>query len=168
MRAFIDTNVLVYAATADDPHKQMVALRLLTDHAPPGLTVSTQVLAETHNVLAHKKRWVPADALQAVRTLAGALHIVTLSADGVLAALQLAATQRLSTWDAMVVHAALDACCDALFSENLQDGRRFAGLQVVNPFALSVHKPPANAASGAVPSSGAGAGRKAAPRARTA
>ena len=139
MRPFLDTNVLVYAATADDPHRQAVAQRLLADLGLTNITISTQVLAEAYNVLTRKKRWVVDDALQAVRGFK-AMRIVVLGADAVLAALDLAARQQLSTWDAMVIHAALDAGCDTLFSEDLQNGRRFGTLHVVNPFLLAAHE----------------------------
>lgn len=139
MRAFVDTNVLVYAATADDPHRQIVAQQLLVNLGLPDITISTQVLAEAYNVLTHRKRWVVADALQAVQAFK-AMRIVVLGADAVLAALELAATHRLSTWDAMIIHAAREASCDTLFSEDLQAGRRFGTLEVVNPFLLAAHE----------------------------
>jgi predicted nucleic acid-binding protein len=141
VRPFLDTNVLVYAASADDPDRQIVAQRLMTHLGLSNITISTQVLAEAFNVLTRKKRWVVDDALQAVRGFK-AMHIVVLGADAVLAALDLAVRQRLSTWDAMLIHAALDAGCDTLFSEDLQNGRRFGALQVVNPFLLAAHEAP--------------------------
>ena len=139
MRPFLDTNILVYAATADDPHRQAVAQRLVADLGLINITISTQVLAEAYNVLTRKKRWVVEDALQAVRGFR-VMRIVVLGADAVLAALDLAARQKLSTWDAMVIHAAQEAGCDTLFSEDLQNGRRFGALQVVNPFLQAAHE----------------------------
>lgn len=139
MRPFLDTNILVYAATADDPHRQAVAQRLVADLGLTNITISTQVLAEAYNVLTRKKRWVVDDALQAVRGFRF-MRIVVLGADAVLAALDLAARQKLSTWDAMVIHAAQEAGCDTLYSEDLQNGRRFGALQVVNPFLQAAHE----------------------------
>jgi predicted nucleic acid-binding protein len=43
----------------------------------------------------------------------------------------------LSLWDALIVEAALARGCTRLLSEDLQDGRRFGGLVVENPFARS-------------------------------
>lgn len=37
-------------------------------------------------------------------------------------------------WDGLIVLAALDAHCDVLRSEDLQHGRRFGSLEVVDPF----------------------------------
>ena len=139
MRPFLDTNILVYAVTADDPHRQLVAQRLVADLGLINITISTQVLAEAYNVLTRKKRWVVDDALQAVRGFRF-MRIVVLGADAVLAALDLAARQKLSTWDAMVIHAAQEAGCDTLYSEDLQNGRRFGALQVVNPFLQAAHE----------------------------
>jgi predicted nucleic acid-binding protein len=139
VRPFLDTNVLVYAATADDPHRQAVALRLVATLGLTNITISTQVLAEAYNVLTRRKRWVVDDALQAVRGFK-AMRVVVLGADAVLDALELAARHTLSTWDAMVIHAAQEAGCDTLFSEDLQNGRRFGALQVVNPFLHAAHE----------------------------
>lgn len=139
MRPFLDTNILVYAATADDPSRQAMAQRLVADIGLANITISTQVLAETYNVLTRKKRWAVDDALQVVRGFK-AMRIAVLGADAVLAALELAARHGLSTWDAMVIHAAHDAGCDTLYSEDLQNGRRFGVLQVVNPFLLAAHE----------------------------
>lgn len=153
MRAFLDTNVLVYAATAEDPHRQVVAQQLLVNLGLHHITISTQVLAEAYDVLTRKKRWVAADALQAVQAFK-AMRIVVLGADAVLAALELAARHGLSTWDAMVIHAAREADCDTLFSEDLQHGRRFGALEVVNPFLVAAHEPGAMGFAAAPPKAG--------------
>lgn len=134
MRPFVDTNVVVYALSGQDPAKQAVAQRLLAERGAARPRLSTQVLAETYSVLTRKLRWAPDDALAAV-TLLKQLRVVALTPETQLDALRLAVEHRLSGWDAMVVQAALQAGCDTLFSEDLQPGRRFGSLEVVNPFA---------------------------------
>ncbi len=37
-------------------------------------------------------------------------------------------------YDSLIVSAAIQAGCDRLYTEDLQHGQKFAGLQVVNPF----------------------------------
>jgi predicted nucleic acid-binding protein len=49
-------------------------------------------------------------------------------------AIQLEQRAQLSFWDAMVVQAATEACCDHLYSEDLNIGQRFGSLVIVNPF----------------------------------
>ena len=142
MRAFFDSNVFVYAFDNDDVARQPVAQQLLGRQAGDrGLVLSVQVLLETYHVLTRKKRAAPADALAAVRLLMQ-YEVMAPSADAALRALELAARHGLSAWDALIVQAALDAGCDTLFSEDLQDGRRYGALQVVNPFRLAANEPP--------------------------
>ena len=42
---------------------------------------------------------------------------------------------QLPFYDATIIAAAIEAGCDMLWSEDLQDGRCFGGLTVRNPFA---------------------------------
>ena len=142
MRAFFDSNVFVYAFDNDDPHRQGIAQRLLAAHSSAGhaLVLSVQVLLETYNALTRKKRAAPADALAAVRLLMQH-EVVAPNPNAALRALDLAAQHGVSAWDSLIVQAAMDAGCDTLFSEDLQNGRRFGALQVVNPFVLAAHEP---------------------------
>ena len=141
MRAFFDSNVFVYAFERGDSDRQGVAQGLLSRYASAGhgLVLSVQVLLETYNVLTRRKRVPPSDALAAVRLLAQH-EVVAPSADAALRALELAARHGVSAWDSLIVQAALDAGCDTLFSEDLQNGRRFGALQVVNPFLHAAHE----------------------------
>ena len=139
MKAFADTNVLIYAVTQDDLRKKGVAQALLAARQPEPVCISTQVLGEVYNVLTRRKSWVPAQALLAAQAFAK-LSVVVPRVDAVLRALQLAGRHQLSTWDALIVQAALEAGCDVLYSEDLQAGQRFGELQVVNPFALQVQE----------------------------
>lgn len=139
MKPFLDTNVVVYAADPDSGPRHLQARALIARFAMGDLTVSTQVLAETYNVLFGKRRVARADALAVVRTLCS-MRVWVPGAEAVLHALELAAAHGLSTWDAMLVQAAVDAGCDTLFTEDLQAGRRFGALEIVNPFAAAAHE----------------------------
>lgn len=141
MRAFFDSNVFVYAFDNGDPRRQGIAQQLLARHASSGhaLVLSVQVLLETYNVLTRKKRVAPPEALAAIRLLM--LHeVVAPGAEAALRALELAARHGVAAFDSLIVQAALDAGCDTLFSEDLQDGRRFGSLEVVNPFLPAAHE----------------------------
>ncbi len=145
MRAFADTNVLVYALAADDLLRQATARRVLARHvADASLVLSPQVLLETYHVLVRKKRVPPAEALAAVQLLAQQ-SVVTPGAATALRAMELSAGHGLSIWDAHIVESARLGDCEVLYSEDLQAGRRFGALQVVNPFALQAHEGPAPA-----------------------
>lgn len=141
MNVFVDTNVIVYAHDRLDHARRERAQALLEAHALDGsLTVSTQVLQESYDVLIRKSLVEPSRALFAVEKLA-ASRVVGSNADFVLDALRLSQRFRLSVWDALIVQAALAASCTTLFSEDLQAGQRFGELEVVNPFADTAHEP---------------------------
>lgn len=141
MKAFFDSNVVVYAFAEGESTKGQVALEMLEQYrAQQTLIVSVQVLMETYNALTRKKGAATADALAAVRLLArGAVFAP--GPQTALRALELAAAHQLQTWDSLIVQAAIEADCTVLYSEDLQAGRRFGALQVVNPFAPHANDP---------------------------
>jgi len=141
MRAFFDSNVVVYALAGEDDRRRGMALALLEKHAADNtLVLSTQVLMETYNVLTRKKGASAADTVLALRLLARH-EVVAPSAKAVLNALALASEHGLSHWDALIVQAAVDAGCAVLWSENMQADRRFGELHVINPFVATLHEP---------------------------
>jgi predicted nucleic acid-binding protein len=132
---FLDSNVLIYTDDHDAPRKQATALSLVDNGlARRDTFVSTQVLAEYFSA-ATKKLRVPADIAGAKVALFARLQVVGLSADDVLAAIDLHRLHRLSIWDALVIRSARKAGCSVLWTEDLQDGRSFDGLVIRNPFA---------------------------------
>jgi predicted nucleic acid-binding protein len=50
------------------------------------------------------------------------------------AAIALARDHNLAFYDALIVASATEAGCDTLFTEDMQHGRKFGSLTVVNPF----------------------------------
>lgn len=152
MRVFVDSNLLVYALAQDDLPRQAVARRVLAQHCGgQSLVLSPQVLLETYNVLTRKKRVSAGDAAAALGLLAQQ-EVATPTAETALQAMALGAAHGLSVWDALIVQTALQAGCDTLYSEDLQAGRRFGALEVVNPFALAAHESaPAFAARSSAP-----------------
>jgi len=143
MSWFFDTNVIVYALDASSDPRHPMADELVARHLLDGtLWISTQVLQETYSALVTKKGVAGATVLEGLRAFAPQ-RIVGATPGSVLRALDLGLSHRLSVWDALIVQAALDAGCTTLLSEDLQHGRRFGRLEVVNPFAPAVHEPPA-------------------------
>jgi mRNA-degrading endonuclease toxin of MazEF toxin-antitoxin module len=91
--------------------------------------------------------WGAAQALDLARFWARR-DTVPHTPDLVLRGLTLHQAHSLSVWDALIVQAGIDAGCSLLFSEDLQHGRRFGELEIVNPFiAPRAHEPRAAAYS---------------------
>lgn len=136
MRVFVDTNLWVYRLDQREPEKSgriSTWLReLATDH---DIVVSTQVLIELRAVLTRKLKPALsfADTGLALGVLA-AFEVVATHANLVLDAHELAQTEQLSWFDALIVEAAIRSRCTKLFTEDMSHGRKFSGLTVCNPF----------------------------------
>jgi predicted nucleic acid-binding protein len=141
MRRFFDTSVLVYAYDAADEAKRAIARSLIQEAiAEASFVVSTQVLAEFYSTVARGKLIRPERALDLVRNWA-ALDAVPQTPDLVVRGIALHQQHSLALWDALIVQAALDASCLELVTEDMQHGRRFGELEIVNPFlAGSAHE----------------------------
>ncbi|RFB76332.1 PIN domain-containing protein [Methylovirgula sp. 4M-Z18] len=127
---FYDTNVLLYLAGADRAKAEKVE-----DLLRQGGTISVQVLNEIANVTRRKMglTWLETrDFLEAFR---GLLVVQPLTLETHESGLALAERHGFSTYDAMIVAAALLAECETLWSEDMQNGMTVGKrLQIVNPF----------------------------------
>jgi predicted nucleic acid-binding protein len=164
VRAFFDTNVVVYAYDRNAGLKRDRAKALIEANVRAGtMVLSTQVMLESYNTLQRAALLKREAALAIVEALADE-HVVTTDADLVLRAIRLAQRHQLSHWDGLIVQAALDAGCAALYSEDMQAGMRFGDLEIVNPFADAAHEPrPAYASRGRVAPAPTKLGKRAAP-----
>lgn len=62
--------------------------------------------------------------------------VVDSTQDLLAAAMDLQQQAAISLWDAMIVSAAIEAGCERLYTEDLNNGQRFNGVQISNPFAV--------------------------------
>jgi predicted nucleic acid-binding protein len=129
--SFVDSNVLLYFASADAAKADRVEAIM-----EAGGTISVQVLNEMAAVMRRKFGFGWEEATAALATVRVAFRIVPLVVETHERGLALAQRYRLGIFDAMIAAAALGAGCDTLWSEDMQDGlvidRR---LTVRNPFA---------------------------------
>ena|SRR5271157_2613825 len=132
--AFFDTNIFIYADDVSVPAKQACAIQLITDYRRSGLlVVSIQVLQEYFAAATRKLGVDPETAQQKVQLLTRA-RVVRFVEGDVIAAIELHRLNRISFWDAMIVHAARLAGADLLYSEDLQHGAILGGVRINNPF----------------------------------
>jgi predicted nucleic acid-binding protein len=127
--AFFDTSILVYAQQTDRKADQARAL------FAGGGKLSVQVLNEFTAVSRRKQR---RDWHEIAEVISDALALVdpplALTLDLHAAARALAEDHRLSFYDALVVATAIEAGCNILYTEDMQHGRKFGSLAIVNPF----------------------------------
>lgn len=130
-RTFFDTNVLVYVIGERDRRTETAEALLAA-----GGMISVQVLNELANVARRKlaMSWEEIDeALAAVRTLCPSP--LPLTADLHDSGRRIAAKYRYSIYDGLIAAAALEAECDTLYSEDMQDGQVLEeSVTIRNPF----------------------------------
>ena len=137
---FLDTNIVVYTFDADSPQKKPRAQELV-EQALRTLegVVSTQVVQEFLNV-ATVKFTAPltfSDAQQYLHDVLAPLCTVFPSIDLFQQALVLQQETTYSFYDLLIIGGALQAGCEILYSEDLQDGHQIRALRIVNPFTSS-------------------------------
>lgn len=140
MRAFVDTNLWVYRFDRRNPEKSRFVAdwlrRLAHEHE---IVISTQVLIELRSVLTRKlvPAFTPEDTHLALEALQG-FEVVPTHAALVLDAHELAITEQMAWFDALLAEAALRSHCRVLYSEDFGHGRRLGGrLLVQNPLLSS-------------------------------
>jgi predicted nucleic acid-binding protein len=138
VEAFVDSNVLVYAVSRDEPEKQERARAIVARGFTEGcFAISTQVMLEVYVNVTRKARigLAPHDAFEYVRALAE-WPVVEMTPDLVLAALGLAERAKISPWDAAILETARRAGCTRVLSEDLGDGKAYGGITIENPFSV--------------------------------
>ncbi len=136
-RCFIDTNVLVYADSTDEPRKQRIAIDVLRHLRFERLGVlSTQVLNEYIQV-ALRKLGLPHVHIREQLHCYRQLDFAAVTPDTIDMALDLHQKHALSYWDALILASAHIAGCAVLITEVMGNGEVLAGVKLVNPFASS-------------------------------
>jgi predicted nucleic acid-binding protein len=136
-RFFLDTNIFVYSFDQCATAKAQKATELIREALTTQKgVISYQVVQEFFNVALRRfsQPMQTADAEQYLSTVFRPLLGVHSSQALYAEALHLHAQNGLSWYDALIVSGAIQARCDLLYTEDLQHGQRFGGLQVRNPF----------------------------------
>ncbi|NCS13834.1 MAG: PIN domain-containing protein [Microcystis aeruginosa G13-09] len=94
-----------------------------------------KIFDETINVLKRKFSLSYSQIRDAVQELSEGFPIVLVSVNTIEMALNLAERYQYSYFDSLILASALEARCQILYSEDLQDGQRIENqLTIINPF----------------------------------
>lgn len=132
--AFVDTNVLIYAAdeSASNERKTRMARELLRQR---GLQLSVQVLNEfTVNARNASKLNFTAQQENDWLTRWLLFPVASLTVDTFLTARLIHSRYQVSHWDSLILATARETNCAMLYSEDLGNGQEYDGVKVVNPF----------------------------------
>lgn len=134
-KAFVDTNVLIYAHDVDSAAKHQRAEQILKElwNARTG-ALSTQVLQEFY-VNVTRKIPKPLSKTAARSIVNGYLIwcVETTTAE-ISEAFRIEDEAKIAFWDALIVAAAIKAGADRLLSEDLNPGQTISGVRIENPF----------------------------------
>ncbi|MFZ1990204.1 MAG: PIN domain-containing protein [Alphaproteobacteria bacterium] len=129
-RAFIDTNILIYALARGDSRWE-TARKIVRD----GGVISVQVLNEFVSVSRRKLRLSWLDIAAEIEVIGLSMtDIVPLTIDIHDAARSVAERHKIAFYDALLVAAAIKAKCKTLYTEDLHDGAVIEGVAIRNPF----------------------------------
>ncbi len=133
-REFVDSNVFLYAFSAQAPQKGEAARLLLTRLAKSKAgCISVQVLQEFYANATRKLRVDPAEALRQLKRLDRWRTDVP-QVEHVIEAAENSQLWQISFWDALIVGSAQRQNCHTLWTEDLNEGQQFGSVTVRNPF----------------------------------
>lgn len=132
---FFDTNVLVYAASRQDPRKREFALGLLR-HAlevnHDGV-ISLQILQEFTNVML-KRSLATDEQIEGYYSYYYRLVRSEVTSEMLREAIHIRRQYGIQYHDAVMIAAAKKLGCHEIVTEDLNDGQVYCGMAVVNPF----------------------------------
>ena len=133
-RFSLDTNILVYAVDRDAGERHELGRALLGRAARCDCVLTVQALAEFFHATTRKNLLPVSRASDFVRDWLGVFQVASAGTAALVNAMDVAEKHRLSFWDAMLWATARQSGCSAILSEDMQDGRRLIGVEIINPF----------------------------------
>ena len=132
---FLDTNILVYAVTDDDPRKREIAIDLITHALEVNHDgcISTQVLQEFCNTM-YKKTKRTRQEIDSLLDGFRNLLKTDVTIDLVRHAMDVKEEYGIQFYDALIVSTAEKLGCTEIVSEDLNPDQTYRGMAVVNPF----------------------------------
>ena len=130
---FIDTNILVYTYSNDEPSKKEIACNLILSN---NTFISTQVIQELINTITRKFKYQYSDALNAITECCNNSNLFTNNHSTIIQACNIAERYKFSFYDSLILSAALDSNCSIIYTEDMNDGQVINDkLTIKNPFA---------------------------------
>ncbi|HEV2487885.1 MAG TPA: PIN domain-containing protein [Terracidiphilus sp.] len=137
-KAFIDTNVLVYAHDIDAGQKHQIAKKVLIGLSEQRAgALSMQVLQEFYVTVTRKiaSPLSKDDARAIVEDFSNWCVLTT--PEDIRQAFLIEDGARIEFWDALIVAAAVRSGATRILSEDLHQGQTIAGIPIENPFLVS-------------------------------
>ncbi len=129
---FLDTNILIYTFSEDEPDKRAVSNKILLEE---NCLISTQVINELSNILYKKFNLGYRDALNVVDEVLTMVNITQVNIETIKKAHFIKHKYKYSYYDSLIVSTALENRCEVLYSEDMQHNQIIENKTVIiNPF----------------------------------
>jgi predicted nucleic acid-binding protein len=129
-KVFLDSNILIYLLDNGSLKKQKAE-----NFLRPEFYISTQVISENANVCLRKLKLTKEVAFAHARGLMERFHVLTIGKETITLCFHISTKYNLSYWDSLIAATALEADCNVLYSEDLQDKMILENrLTILNPF----------------------------------
>ncbi len=142
---FVDTNIPLYAVSPhpEDISKRRVSRELFAQNKGH-LSLSVQVLGEFYFQVTRPTRSGALTHNEAVAVIGDLKrhHVQPLTLETFDMAIQYRELFRLSYWDCLILAAAKQSGCDAVYSEDMSASQDYDGIRVINPFAAESEPAP--------------------------
>ena len=133
-RVFVDTNILLYLYSKDEPYNKLIASELIL-HSTAEIVVSTQVIGEFISILIKKFGYEIQIIKLALEDFRRDFYISLIDMEHIEKALLIKERYLYSYWDSLIIAVALKKNCSILYSEDLQDNQLIEDtLRIINPF----------------------------------
>jgi predicted nucleic acid-binding protein len=127
---FIDTNIIIYALGPASVKANTIAHLFVNSPF-----ISIQVLSETANVAAKRLMMPSHEIRKLISTLETICRIEVVTLSALHTALDIKERYHFSWYDSLIIATALEAGCDILYTEDLQNHQIIEGqLRIINPF----------------------------------
>ena len=135
-KIFLDTNVVIYFYSEDEPQKQKIANETLEQYSDQ-IIISNQVINELSNTLFRKFKLGADEVKETVLELNDYFSIVNFDLQTQLRGIEIKEKYKLQFYDSMILATALENGCNILFSEDMQHNQVIEDrLTIVNPFRI--------------------------------
>ena len=135
-KIFLDTNVVIYFYSEDEPQKQKIANDTLEQYSNQTI-ISNQVINELSNTLFRKFKLSADKVRETVFELNDYFPIVNFDLQTQLRGIEIKEKYKLQFYDSMILATALENGCNILFSEDMQHNQVIEDrLTIINPFRI--------------------------------
>ena len=133
----LDTNILVYAVSPAEGHREVAARSLLQRATQAGWPIAAQVYGEFFAVMTRRQLMTRKATQAAVMAFCQVMPPMGSSVAAHSAALKLAADKQLQYWDALIIAVCAEHGVKQLFTEDMPSAPRLLGVKCVSPFAAA-------------------------------